>query len=365
MKAAAATSNLLGVAVESKHVRELKERIEELEKTHKNTSELEKQIEELTALLAQSSGELEVELNLIDPNPHQIRQTWNDKIVDARVQSLQKFGQKTPVILIPKPDGRFEIFDGEVRWRAASKLGWQTLRSVFLPLENASTEEVLEQQIVVNLHAEKVNNLDLAISLQKLLAAKNPDLQDANLTSLARAALYQLQKSGIDWDSIEPSDTALSQIEDSSARSLLELCLKFQLNPYSIKSQVFPLLNLPVDLRQAIQQKGLDALKAQELGKLNEKNLKVEADVATTVREDAVTEAIDRALSFKEVKALVKSIINKYDPPAPKQEDLYQRLASALKRSKDLKVEQKPQAKKLLKAIEQIEKLLSEASIDV
>lgn len=67
-----------------------------------------------------------VPVDQIDPNP------WNpnvqsDFIFGREIESIQSFGFVDPVTGRRKPDGRYEIIDGEHRWKAAKQIGMTEL----------------------------------------------------------------------------------------------------------------------------------------------------------------------------------------------------------------------------------------------
>ena len=52
--------------------------------------ELEKELQQLREQLVQQSGEVQVEVKLIDPNPHQPRQTITSDSIEAKKRLLKK-----------------------------------------------------------------------------------------------------------------------------------------------------------------------------------------------------------------------------------------------------------------------------------
>jgi ParB family chromosome partitioning protein len=116
--------------------------------------------------LATQGGVHEIAINLIDPDPVQPRQTFPQLVIQERAESLRRQGQKNPIVLIPQLDGRYKLFDGELRWRSAPLAGMRKLKAVFLPKEEAPDEVVVfEGQIVSSIHSEKLHDLDLAAAL--------------------------------------------------------------------------------------------------------------------------------------------------------------------------------------------------------
>lgn len=105
-------------------IEELQAEVEKLRATQ--APELEQQLEILREQLKLQSGEQEVGVDLIDPNPSQPRQTITPESIQTIARSMEKDGQIAPVILILKGD-RYLLWDGQRRWEAAKILGWKSL----------------------------------------------------------------------------------------------------------------------------------------------------------------------------------------------------------------------------------------------
>ena len=125
----------------------------------KDSPDLEAELTRLREQLTSQTGEMEVEIDLIDPNPSQPRRTITDAEIQKKVRFLTQQGQTVPIILIPQENGRYLIFDGEVRWRAAKfKLGWETIKAVLIPMP----EDLHRSALETFLGFEDLNPLDKA-----------------------------------------------------------------------------------------------------------------------------------------------------------------------------------------------------------
>lgn len=67
-------------------------------------------------------------LNLIDPDPGQPRQNFDEAKTVELAQSMEANGLAVPIAVRPAGD-RFIIIHGERRWRAARSLGWEVIRA--------------------------------------------------------------------------------------------------------------------------------------------------------------------------------------------------------------------------------------------
>ena len=340
--------NLISSAPQAQEIYQLKARIDELEaelSESRSTAvdlglqdELEARVEELTHQLAAGSGEHEIEIVLIDPDPDQPRKSFPQSVVQERAESLRRYGQQTPIILIPRSTGRYTLFEGELRTRGATLLGWEKIRAVFFLEETLpSQDEVLERQLVTSIHSSRINDLDLAETIVRLLAHRHPTLEAETIPRLLQSALYQLERSGqlSELEQIRIADEAAQQqwlsalyFKNPDEQKILSLLLWLQLNPNSIKAHVFPLLNLPDDLKQAVQEAGIETSKVRELSKLSAGALGVDDDYATELRLQMVQKVVEEKLSLSQVKTLVKDMLSHQTSTDP----ISQQIAKAVKR---------------------------------
>jgi ParB family transcriptional regulator, chromosome partitioning protein len=346
--------NLISSAPQAQEIYQLKARIDELEaelKQSRSTAippelkdELEARVAELTQQLAIGSGEHEIEIALIDPDPDQPRKSFPQSVVQERAESLKRHGQQTPIILIPRSTGRYTLFEGELRTRGATLLGWKKIRAVFLPEEMLpSQDEVLERQLVTSIHSFRINDLDLAETIVRLLSHRYPALEVETIPRLLQSALYQLDRSGqiSELEQIRVADETTQQewlstlnLKEPDEQKVLALLLWLQLNPNSIKAHVFPLLNLPDDLKQAIRQTGIESSKARELNKLSDKSLGVDHDRAVKIRSQIIQKIVEEKLSLSQIKSLVKDTLNQKTSSEPTN----QQIAKTVKRIETISV---------------------------
>jgi len=224
---------------------------------------LEARIKELVTELAEKQGVEEIALNLIDRNLQQPRRTFTNASIQGMAESLNSQGQLTPIILIPLSNGRYLLFDGERRWRAAQHLGWETLTAVFTEFEDndrLDDKAVYKQVLSTTLHREDLNALDLAESLIQQIVYEYPDLaeQKESIPKILNTAMSRLERSR---KNLELADVRLSPrkaqrewLETAGFKSLEEenifdVILELQLNPTSVNNNIFPLLKLPQDLK--------------------------------------------------------------------------------------------------------------------
>jgi len=325
---------------------------------------LEQQVEELTVQLAQAGGEHEIAIALIDPDPNQPRTAIADPIVRERAQSLQRHGQKTPIVLFPpQVNGRYALFDGEIRWRAAQSIGWTTLRAVMVPHTSDEVEK-FEGQIVTGIHSQKLHDLDLANALLHLIGMQHSHLWErrSEIPKILNTAFRRLQRQEKHLQLAQirsaPEEEQQQWIEavgfkDDRERAVFTTLLRLQLNPITINNVVFPLLNLASDLKQAINAEGLEASKARELNRLSSQQLNVSESEAISVRTQATHQVLEQKHSLNQVKELVEHLIGKYSPKSHSRDSAIVKFTKTI-RQLDI------QASANLQDLEELEKALQE-----
>ncbi len=108
----------------------------------------------------------EMLLSNIDPNIDQPRKQFNDDALAALVESIKKHGVITPLIVTPKPDGRYMIIAGERRYRAATAAG---LVSVPVCVRECTPVEIDELSLIENIQREDLNPMEVARAIRKLM----------------------------------------------------------------------------------------------------------------------------------------------------------------------------------------------------
>lgn len=78
-----------------------------------------------------------IDVNLIDPNPHQPRTHYSEESLDCLVQSIQENGLIQPII-VQKIAGRYQIIAGERRWRAYKIMNKQQIKAIVRTVDDKS-----------------------------------------------------------------------------------------------------------------------------------------------------------------------------------------------------------------------------------
>jgi ParB family chromosome partitioning protein len=100
-----------------------------------------------------------VPTDLVDPNPHQPRRSFDEEGLTALATSLQTRGVLQPVLVRPLPGGRYELIAGERRWRAARLAGIAEIPAIVRRHDDAAS---LEIAVIENMAREDLNPVDEA-----------------------------------------------------------------------------------------------------------------------------------------------------------------------------------------------------------
>lgn len=137
---------------------------------------------------AKASGSrlLELEIDLIRPNPQQPRDSFDDLAIDSMAASLAAHGVLQPVV-VREADGGYELIAGERRWRGAQRAGLDRIPAV---VREATPRESLELALIENLQREDLNAIEQARAYHLLV-------EDMGLTQEQTAARVGKERSTV------------------------------------------------------------------------------------------------------------------------------------------------------------------------
>jgi ParB family transcriptional regulator, chromosome partitioning protein len=108
----------------------------------------------------------ELPVDLIHPNPRQPRRKFDSDAGAGLADSVRTQGIVQPVLVRPRAAGGYELIAGERRWRAARRVGLQTVPAIVRVADDAA---MLQQAIVENVQREELNPLEEAAAYQQLI----------------------------------------------------------------------------------------------------------------------------------------------------------------------------------------------------
>jgi len=119
-----------------------------------------------TEVISERSALAEIPVTAVDPNPHQPRTHFDEELLASLAASIQAVGVLQPILVRATEGGRYQIIAGERRWRAAKRVGLQTIPALIRTVEDRHS---LEQALVENLHRQDLNPLEEAAAYQQLI----------------------------------------------------------------------------------------------------------------------------------------------------------------------------------------------------
>ncbi|MEP6947373.1 MAG: ParB/RepB/Spo0J family partition protein [Acidobacteriota bacterium] len=111
------------------------------------------------------AGMLEVDIDLIDPNPEQPRTHFANEKLDELAASIRTNGIVQPIVLRPAGK-RYQIVAGERRWRAAQRA---ELRRVPAVVREVPDDKLLEIALVENIQRHELNPIEEANAYRRLI----------------------------------------------------------------------------------------------------------------------------------------------------------------------------------------------------
>ena len=120
----------------------------------------------LSAIIPNTAGVDEVDIDLIVPNPHQPRVSISDDALQDLAESIRQHGVLQPLLVSPgDSEGVYRLIAGERRLRAARIAG---LRRVPVVLKEVAAHQMLELALVENIQREDLNALEEAQAYRRL-----------------------------------------------------------------------------------------------------------------------------------------------------------------------------------------------------
>ena len=107
----------------------------------------------------------EIPLSLIDVNPFQPRETFDEEELRNLSDSIAKIGIIQPITLRAIGE-RYQIISGERRFRASRMAGLTTIPAY---IREADEQGMIEMALVENLQRSDLNAIEVALSFQRLL----------------------------------------------------------------------------------------------------------------------------------------------------------------------------------------------------
>ncbi len=110
----------------------------------------------------------EIDPSVIERNPRQPRQVFDEEALAELVHSIREFGLMQPIVVrgMSGQPGRYQLVMGERRWRAAQEAGLATIPAI---VRETADDSMLRDALLENIHRAQLNPLEEAAAYQQLL----------------------------------------------------------------------------------------------------------------------------------------------------------------------------------------------------
>ncbi|GAA5046442.1 ParB/RepB/Spo0J family partition protein [Nocardia callitridis] len=110
----------------------------------------------------------EIAPELIERNPKQPRQVFEEEALAELVHSIREFGLMQPIVVRRLEPGveKFQLVMGERRWRACQEAGLTAIPAI---VRETADESMLRDALLENIHRVQLNPLEEAAAYQQLL----------------------------------------------------------------------------------------------------------------------------------------------------------------------------------------------------
>lgn len=111
----------------------------------------------------------EIDPSLIQPNPRQPRQVFDEEALNELVHSIREFGLMQPIVVRAVEENgqsHYQLVMGERRWRAAQLAGLEAIPAI---VRETGDDSMLRDALLENIHRVQLNPLEEAAAYQQLL----------------------------------------------------------------------------------------------------------------------------------------------------------------------------------------------------
>jgi len=284
-----------------------------------------------------SSASNTVALGRIQLPAQQPRRYFDPQKMEQLVFSVKEHGILEP-LLLRTLDGSnmYELVAGERRYRAAKEAGLNDVPAV---IRDLTDEQAVQLALIENLQREDLNPIEETEGVLQLLALR---LEMA--VNEVPKLLYRMQHEAKGKVAHNVMGSSENEAVQSTFASLATMTWE------SFVNNRLPLLKLPDDVLEALQQGKIAYTKAQAIARVKDEEH----------RKDLLKEAISQDLSLAQIKERVDNL--KSNAAAAEQPPLKTQIDDVLKLAKRSKVWDDPKKQKRLeKVLADLRSLVSDA----
>ena len=265
--------------------------------------------------------------------PQQPRRYFDPDALKELVNSIEQHGILQPLLVRPLSSGGYELVAGERRYRAATESGLAEVPAVIRELSNS---DALTLALIENLQREDLNPVEETEGILQLLSLHlKITVEEASslLYRLNNESKGKVTRNVTGNEIVEQVEKLFNSIGTMSWSSFVRNRL--------------PLLKLPQDIREALQEGKLAYTKATVIARIKDEQ----------ARNSLLSETIRNNLSLSQIKDKIEELQPNSDKPS---DPLPLRLKTAYKQINKSNVWSNPKKRqKLEKLLSQLEALTS------
>ncbi len=120
------------------------------------------------ATVTVGEGLVEVDIDMVYPNPYQPRKKFSAEKIKELAESLEETGLIQPVVVYKdkNDDNKYYLMVGERRWRAAQYLKWKRIPAI---IRDITQDEIIVGALVENIQREDLNAIEVAEGIEMLI----------------------------------------------------------------------------------------------------------------------------------------------------------------------------------------------------
>lgn len=214
----------------------------------------------------------------------QPRRYFDSKKLEELSVSIKELGILEPLIVRPRSEGIYELIAGERRLKAACLAGLEEVPVVIKEMDDDTVKQV---QLIENLQREDLNAYEETIGILELLALRLNSTQEEAIGLLNRMEKAKRKQ----------ADNIIRQEDKERIEGIFAFLGR--LSAESFRTNRLPLLNLPEDVKEALQNGLIEYTKARAIAKIKDNGR----------RASLMKVAIENNLSLAEIQQKIKNIL--------------------------------------------------------
>lgn len=109
----------------------------------------------------------DISVDLIVPNPWQPRKVFNQQALEELAESIKQHGVLQPLVVVPMPDGTYQLVMGERRLRASKIAGLAKVPVIIRDF--VEEQNKLEMALIENIQRHNLDPIEEAMAYQQLI----------------------------------------------------------------------------------------------------------------------------------------------------------------------------------------------------